>query len=318
MPARKFAKLWILTPVILLIVATFVFYYLDDYLDDGKGFAFLDAYNQGFLTWWLDVERFLGGLELWTVVGLWMGYLPAMYVGSSEKIVGQDTKKSIGSILVAIMILVTTSLVFSFFQIPVKKDISPASILLSGWYPEYFPSHLLFFLICISGCWALILKLSVKFKNRMMVKANFKGQLILLLMVGLVFHLVVISDWSPGAILNLEFLIIDLAGFHAFLLPLFTFFMAILESRGKGTGHPRARSSIAPSWKSRDFKVILYISASSALVIVFIFIMGIKGEFNASIDIKSDIIPRNVLSWTYCAMIATVAHVLTSKGDKNA
>nr|MDO8087218.1 hypothetical protein [Candidatus Sigynarchaeum springense] len=196
---------YILLPFPAAIVALdLVFFFLDDFLDEGRSLFYLNTYGQGFFTWWLDFERFWGNIELWGLgIGVWMGFFTAFAFCAAPRTLGTGKVSLVKwplILLIGLIALATFSGLARWFS-PIPYSIG--SILAAGWYPEYFPANVLFLLVVFSGIWLLFPAVSKLRRGRVVMPLSLKMAVALIVPALVVLHLAIASAWEVALVNNL-------------------------------------------------------------------------------------------------------------------
>ncbi len=301
---------------LLLVPATIValdllFFYLDDILDEGRSFLYLDAYGRGFPTWWTDFQQFWGNFETWTIAGLMTGLFAAFALGKPA--ISRDTSAwnaskpfiiaTAGVVIVAFVLGMTSS----FSGVPY----SVVSILAAGRYPEYFPGNVLTLLAVATGWWVLLGWKAARKQPRLAYKHAFPGSMVFLGIALMAFHLVLVSAWTPDTVNDILPALLGLIGFLTVVLPLFSFFISLREGH---LGMQVAVENVPPGAGREPFtgkqrarlkQTLAIILTMTAVLAAYMLVVNALRPLDTGIDIKSDFIPKNMITWVYAALLAT-------------
>ncbi|MFX0098384.1 MAG: hypothetical protein ACFFCS_02310 [Candidatus Hodarchaeota archaeon] len=314
---KNYFNLKLLITPIIIVGLSLVYYYLDDYLDEGHAFTYLNVHGQGLATWWIDFEVFWGNFELWSIIGLWMGAFTAFTIGRLNGTSEMNSRDSVKVLIGFLAAIIGVASVFGILQIlaPVEYDIT--DVLLFGWYTQYFPHHLLSLLLIFTGFWSVMFIRSPLSKKSTTFKINTRFQVILLIIAAIILHLTIISNWSVDILGSLVTLIKDFIGFFFVVLPLFFFINDALERRWDqakdDTNHDlEVTNEMNRFIKRRGRNAVLYFLVSLLLVLILIAVLFLSDEFSTSIDVGSSFIAKNFLTWVYTAFLASFSFTIAT------
>jgi hypothetical protein len=305
-----------------IVALDIFFFYLDDFLDEGRSILFLDAYGQGYFTWWLDMERFWGNFELWNIIiGTWMGFFAAFVFGSTPSMSKQGKNTPITRPLL-MQLLVLAVLLGAASSIGALNAFSPTpysilDILALGWFPAYLPSLIPFIFLVFSGLWLLLPAVSKLRRGRVITPLSMRMSVLLLVPAIALLHLVLVSSWSIALVSSLLQSITSLIGLAFVTTPIFAFLVASVEknaTNGEGSNAREGDSEIEHNRKTQAWIVFVVLLASlGTLLATFAFTTGL----GTGIDIKSDFIPRNFLTWITTALIASITFIAIQGGKSS-
>lgn len=292
----------LLVPPVLIVVAAFVLYYFEELVRRGRPFDHLDAYGRGFMTWWVDAGTFWGNVELWTAIALFTGAFSAWWRGSPGVPTRAALPLAAGAATIALAMLV-----LAIAGVPVPVDV--AGILASGWYPHYFPSRLLFVLLAFSGAWGFFLGWRTRHGRPGSGKMATGGAVSVLLASLAVVHLTAVSSWDPATIVDVTTLIVSVAGYIGFVIPLAACFTSVLLARERHRGDTTSARDGKAATKG-TWKVLAWTGTVAAGLVAVAISIPIVAGADTGIVINAEIIARNLLTWTCAALITAGVHVL--------
>jgi uncharacterized membrane protein len=283
-----------------IIALDIFFFYLDDFLDEGRSILFLDAYGQGYFTWWLDIERFWGNFELWNIViGTWMGFFTVFVFGSTPSMSKEGGGKArnrplfIQGLALAFLLGITSII---------------------GAFNAFSPTLLVF-----SGLWLLFPAVSKLRRGRVITPLSTRMSVLLLVPAIALLHLVLFSSWSITLVSSLLQSITSLIGLVFVTTPVFVFMVASVEmhaSHGEAGMAPEGNTELEleHSRKTQAWIVFVALMASLGILLaIFAFTTGL----GTGIDIRSDFIPRNFLTWISTALIASITFFAIQGGTSS-
>ncbi|MEX2684821.1 MAG: hypothetical protein Q6373_024825 [Candidatus Sigynarchaeota archaeon] len=297
-----------------IVALDLLFFFLDDFLDEGRSLFYFDNYGQGYFTWWLDFERFWGNAELWVLgIGVWMGFFTAFAFGAAPGTVADGKAKLVKwpiFLLAAVLGFATIAGLASWFS-PVPYSIGV--ILVNGWYPEYFAENVLFLLIVFSGIWLLIPAVSKLRRGRLVMPLSVRMAVALVIPALVMLHLAIASTWSVVLVNNLYTPLVNIIGLFFITTPLFAFMLASIERK---TGHASTPARIKDAKLDLRRKMHSWLIMSILLGILGAILLGIglTAGLDTDIDINSSFIPRNFLTWIATALVATITFFIVQGG----
>lgn len=301
-----------------IVALDVVFFYLDDFLDEGRSIFFVDTYGQGFFTWWLDFERFWGNIELWSLgIGVWMGFFAAFAFGAAPGALGTKKMSLVKWPLVFLVAVLLTSMIFGLMGWGSPVPYSIGGILVNGWYPGYFPSNVLFMLVAFSGAWLIPPAISKLRRGRVSMSLSPVMAASLLIPALVMVHFALASEWTVTDVNNLQTPITSLIGLLLVTTPLFAFMVASVENVA-GQEHVEAvqypgGETLVATRKVHAWVIMIIILAILGCIIL---LLATGDGLNTSIDINSSFIPRNFLTWVTAAIVATITFFTIHGGHK--
>jgi len=200
-------------------------------LDEGRSFLYLDAYNRGFFTWWLDFEEFWGNFELWTAMGAFTGIFAVLGFGvepGCEKVERNMVSKPLIIILITIL---GTAIIFGIVPSLPFYGYSIGNILVHGWFGDYFPQRILLVFLIMTGFWLYFARLFRLREQRTFKKISMTMGAIMIAISLVFLHQVIITTWNLDAVNNLRPLVTDIIGFCFVTVPIFAFAIASNEQK---------------------------------------------------------------------------------------
>jgi hypothetical protein len=305
----------LLLPAIIVLL-DLVFFYLDDFLDEGRALLYLDAYNRGYLTWWFDSQRFWGNFELWTVIGLFTGTF-SIYAFGTARATTSARKCTILPLLVILAAIVGLELVLGLTGFLSPAPYAIGNVLVMGWYPEYLPQHFPSLLIIASGAWLFIAKLWWIKEKRFFKPVSDGLAWVLLVIAACILHLTVISSWAADAVNDTRFVIPDMIGFGFVVVPLVAFSIATAERKAEVALKETEITKERVGFDARRFRnVMIYLSGVVGGIVVYVVVLALTFGLNFSIDVRSQFIPANMFTWVYTAAIAAITYFAAQVRDK--
>ncbi|MBN2153913.1 MAG: hypothetical protein JW839_20820, partial [Candidatus Lokiarchaeota archaeon] len=293
-----------------------LFFLIDDYLDEGRPLLHLDAYGQGYPTWWLDFERLWGNAELWCLgIGTWMGFFAAFAFGAAPGTLGARKAALVRwplAMLAALFAVAAAAGLAGWFS---PAPYSIGAILSAGWYPEYLPANVLFLLVAFSGIWLLPPAASKLRRGRAVMPLSPRMAAALLLPAAAVLHLAIVSAWGVPLVGDLQKAITSLVGLLFVTTPLFAFMVASIERKADRVAVP-AGAEDAGLDSRRKVHAWGILSAMLAVLGAVLVALAASSGLDAGIDIKADFVPRNFLTWVGTALVATVTFFTVQGGGQ--
>nr|MDO8113462.1 hypothetical protein [Candidatus Sigynarchaeota archaeon] len=294
---------------VAIIALDLVFFLLDDFLDEGFSIFYLDVYNQGYFTWWLDFERFWGNFETWSVLGSWTGLFAFFTFGAAPETMRVEKARLVKIPLILLAGLLVIAVVFSASSTLAPVPYSFLSIIAFSWYPTYFPGQVLFFLLACSGFWLLFPRLSKLSNERITTPVTTRMAAVLLVISMCVLHLVMVSTWNAESLGALLYSLPGVFGFLFVTVPLFSFMVASIECKLHRSGDVVLGKRTAEDGRvvGRRNKYALGILLIITAFLIFMLIgLYFTSNLDIGIEIRSDFVPRNMLSWASSALVATI------------
>ncbi len=281
----------------LVIFLDIVIYYLDEVLEHGHSFLYLNTYGQGFSTWWWNFEWFWGFAELGTIkaclIAAWL-----IYYSPPRAQMRIKPKKS--PWIWGLIILITIALIFSTSSPNSPIPYNAGAILFWGWDPAFAARHILEILLFATGFWMLPILPILRRRGVTIRRWNPTTGVLLCVGAILTTHLILVGTWQVNDVLNLENIVLGIGGFLVLAFPAIlanlALFMKKLESNP--TEH-LVRATNGVNW--RDFLLWILILGGFLGIVFGIF----WSSLNKSIDLGSEWIPFNFWSLIYVALLTT-------------
>ncbi len=315
MNGRSHLRYILLVFPIVIVVLDLVFFFLDDYLDEGRPLFYLDTYGQGYFTWWLDFERFWGNVELWGLgIGVWTGFFTGFAFSAAPGALGARKASLVKwplIVLVALIVLATIAGLAGWFS---PAPYSIGGILVAGWYPEYLPANILFLLLVFSGIWLLFPTVSKLRRGRVVMPLSWKMAAALLVPAIVILHLALMSTWGVSLVNNLQKPLTSIIGFSFVVIPMFAFMVASIERQANQTPAPSAGEDARLDHHRKMYALVI-MSSTLAILGVILVLLEVTDGLDTGIDLNSSFLPRNFLTWVSTALVATITFFTIQGGS---
>jgi hypothetical protein len=298
----------------IIIVLDMVYFILDDILDEGRSFLYLDAYNRGYLTWWLDFEEFWGNFELWTAIGAFTGIFAIFGYGVEPGTKRENRTKVLKLLAIIVLSIIGVAVVFGTVPSLAPYPYSIGNIIVYGWFSIYFPQRMLLVFVIMTGFWLYFSKLFSLREQRTFYKFTLAMGMIAIAISLVFLHQVIIATWDLDAVNNLRPLVTELIGFCFVTIPIFAFTVASNELHWHVENATPVRQ-IAQVPKSRAIFLIIYPSVAAVAIATFLFLVASINGIHVSLDINSSFVPKGMITWIYTALIASIVYFGVQKEE---
>ena len=299
---------------VIIVVLDVVYFILDDMLDEGRSFLYLDAYNRGYFTWWLDFEEFWGNFELWTAIGAFTGIFAVLGFGVEPGSAEVNRTNGLKPLIIIMLAIIGTAIIFGVVPSLSSYPYSIGSILVHGWFGDYFPQRILLVFMIMTGVWLYISRFFRLRQQRRFNKVSVTMGAATIAISLVFLHQVVITTWNLDAVNNLRPLVTDFIGFCFVTVPIFAFAVASNETHW----HVESATSVqklAHVPKSRAIFLTICSFAFVGLIAAFLVIVARINGIHFSFDIRSDFVPKSMITWIYTAIIASIVYFVVQGGD---
>jgi hypothetical protein len=276
---------------LLLLVLAILYYYLDDYLDEGRSFFALDSYGRGLLTWWWMMEWFWGSFVLasikaFIIAGYLVYYLPPEITPVSTKARNKVFAGWLGIVLIAVICG------FIFGGLPTSPlSYNIGELVIFGWYPEFMARHLIDLTFVASGLWLIPILIFARSRGWQSRRWNPYSAIFLGIGTLLLFVEIIKGEWSLNWMFSVVYAIEGALGLFFIVLPVVCWRLS-LSLRIK-----------SPELKSSNIRIWDFIFWMGLVVGYGIFFFtGLFGELDTGIEISSHFIPQSFWSNLYIGM----------------
>jgi len=298
----------------IIIVLDIVYFILDDMLDEGRSFLYLDAYNRGYFTSWLDFEEFWGNFELWTAIGAFTGIFTVLGFGVDPRVVKMNKERALKPLLVIMLAIIGTAIIFGMVPALSPYPYSIGNILVYGWFGDYFTQRLLLIFMIMSGFWLYFARLFRLREQRTFLKFSITMGVVTIAISLVFLHQVAITTWNLDAVNNLRPLVTDLIGYCFVTIPVFAFAVASIEHERNAEPAPSLQT-LAKVPSSRLIFLIIYLCAIIGTIVAFLLLVARLNGLHFSFDIRSDFVPKGMITWIYTAIVAAIMYFIVQGGE---
>jgi hypothetical protein len=293
-----------LSTIGLFLGLAILYYYLDDYLDEGRSFLYLNTYNQGLLTWWWDFTWFWGYFELSIVKAcIIAAYL--LYFMPKSAIVKDSPNKWV-SLWLCIGILII-GILFSHSSPGYPERYDAGAILWYGWYQTYFARHLLELIQLGTGFWMLPLIIRLDLK-KIQIQRNKSALLSLGVMISVILlHMSLVGLYSVKDILNLVHPLESIVSLIGFILPI-TFGTLLIQIKFIDQKNPESATAEFGQTQKSSFigrSDYLWLFGSFLLLLLVVGV-GFWSELDTAIEIPSRFIPNMFFSNLFTGALSSI------------
>ena len=222
-------KLLFLLPLILFIIAI-LYYIIYDVMIKERSMFYLDAYNRGFLTWWIDSENFWGNFVLsimksMIIAGWFIAFTPKSSYTTNLTISSYKQQKLNNRIMkfikIGFILIIILELIFSAYSPGSGRYFDLISIVRDGWYENYICSNALEFILFNLNIYYIFLIIICLKRKIEPNRLNGKSILYFIFSILLFLYYSLKSDWNLTTFFNLNSLLDYLAELM-FIFPLLT------------------------------------------------------------------------------------------------
>jgi len=312
---RHLMRLWIIAPA-LIVALDVVFYYLSDWLHSSHWFTYIDAYGSGFFTWWIDSEQFWGNFELWTAIGVFTGIFGLYAGGKAAGSTWQSHRHAMLVMMAIAIIIAVVELVLGLAGFLFPAPFTIGGMLVNGWYATYFPLHAATVMIFATGAGIYVMKLFAIKQKRKFVPVTRAMAICTLAIALVVLHASIVSTWSIDALKQIDYAITDLAGYLFVVLPIFAMCTGYFEE--KTIKQDMAGMPDEELARNRIRNIIIYPIIAAGLAFAFFAWILVTVGFGTTYAITSQFVPKNMVTWIYAAVIATLFYFVGQWKGKEA
>lgn len=285
-------------PLLLFALLTLLYYYLDDYLDEGRPFSYRNSYGQGLATWSLDFEWFWGNFWLATIKAcLLAGWL--LYYANPAAQPRMPLKRA--PWLWGLIIIIVLGFVWWNTSPNSPAGYNAGQILVVGWYPTYLARHLLELLLFASGFWLVPGIFKRILRKTPARRWNFASSIYLTIAAGIALFLAFQTTWLESEILILVTIIQALVGWLLFIFPIvFTSIAIFIE--------PKEEESKSAGPQVRAIDLLLWLGV--IIVYLLLVLVVFWNQISLDIEVGSSFSFKNIPTWLYTACLAlTLIHL---------
>lgn len=295
----------------IFIGLEFIYYYLDDFLDEGRSFFFLNSYNQGLFTWVWDFTWYWGYFELsilkaCIIAGYILYYMPKSAVIKKKVIQWPSFWLCLGIIILGLFFWSTSP--------GYPENYNAGQMIIHGWYDTYFARHLLEVILLATGFWMLPIVIQLHQKRKCIQRNNSTLYYLGLMSALIILHMALVGSFSLENILNLVHPLESLISLLGFILPLTigTILFQLESDESKNTKSNEIliekQSSLSLiNW--RDYFWLL----GSFIGLCLIVGVGLWSKLDTGIEISSRFIPNMFFSNLFTGSLSSLIVFLALK-----
>lgn len=321
---KNLGKLLFIFPI-FIIIGEFLFYYLDDFLDEGHNFLYLDNYGRGFLTWWFDSESFWGNFKYNIIKSLILAGTLLMFSRKTDIATIKPFKenRSMKFLVGLFIICLIPPMILINYSPGSGEPVNIVNIIFGGWFSTYMAYNILDFILFNFGIWVVLIAV-YGYKNKYEpVKYNYYTMIFMSVSFAFLIHLSLVGSWDIESIFHLSF-VMDTAIFLFFIFPLTLGWISLINKGENQENNQNQDSRLNKRYWKIQLSIRLILFVLIAIIIFLLFLTNIDPIYltlDLGIDIGSDWIARNFSSWIFISLLSAIFYYFgirgLSKGDES-